>query len=554
VLAVKALDERNLPSATFVETNLVTDLPGVARAQDPNLIGAFGIALDTVHPVGQSFGFAVPANLLQQSEVFALGTGSVRQPSTIDLGNGPPSGVVFNATGSNTDFLVTGGVTTKPAAFLFANALGQIVAWNPLVGEQDAFGNIQTFSLTGHVEFQGTDSAGYSGLTLGKVGSANFLYAVDRSNAKIDVIDGQFHKITLGSGGFESFTDPNQPSGYRVFNIQNVNGKLLVSYSRESAFPGDPIARDGFIDVFETNGHFDGRLISGGDLHFPYAMTLAPAGFGDFGGALLVGNVTDGQIHAFNPTTGAELGTLNGPDGQPLSFQGVKGLAFGAGNGTVGDANTLYFTADLTLGQHGLFGSISVNPDTAPKIASVVVGDGTAQRSMVTQLRVTFDQHVVLPQNAADAFRLSRQGDGAAVNLVADVNDLGDATVVTLNFVSGAVEPSFLNNPSLADGRYTLTVLAGQVGGVNGTLDGNGDGANGNDFVLTGDPATNKLFRLFGDVNGDAVVNGLDLAGFRAVFGTSTFGALSPFDVNGDGVINGLDLADFRSRFGTALP
>src|SRR5437868_1098660 len=80
-----------------------------------------------------------------------------------------PTGVVFNATGSNTDFLVTGSVVSRPAAFLFANSIGQIVAWNPRVGERDENGNILTFSLTGHVELQGADGPFYYGLTLGTV-------------------------------------------------------------------------------------------------------------------------------------------------------------------------------------------------------------------------------------------------------------------------------------------------------------------------------------------------------------------------------------------------
>jgi len=550
---LETLDERSLPSSTFVQTDIVSDTPGPARVQDRNLIGAFGIALDTVNPVGQSFGVVVPASLLQRAEDFALGGEALSRPASIDLGIGLPTAVVFNSTGSNTDFLVTGGVTTRPAAFLFANSQGQIIAWNPLVGEQDALGDVRTFSTTGHVEFQATDDPVYFGLTFGKVGGANFLYAADRGNGKIDVFDGQFHQVALRSGGFESFLEPNQPAGYKPLDIQNISGKLFVSYTRDGTVPADPVARNGFIDVFEANGHFDGRLVTGGDLNAPDAMVLAPTGFGDFGGALLVGNLNDGHIHAFNPNSGAELGTLNGPDGQPIFIQGLNGLAFGGGEGTVGDANTLYFTTNLTLGQHGLFAGISVNPDSAPQVASVVVGDGTPQRSMVTQLRVTFDQHVVLPQNAADAFRLRRQGDGAAVNLAADVNDLGGSTVVTLTFGGGAVEQSQLVNPSLADGRYTLTVLAGQVGGVNGVLDGNHDAASGDDFILAGDPASNKLFRLFGDVNGDGAVNGLDLTAFRAVFGSTTFPTLSPFDVNGDGVINGLDLNAFRARFGVVV-
>jgi Dockerin type I domain len=248
-----------------------------------------------------------------------------------------------------------------------------------------------------------------------------------------------------------------------------------------------------------------------------------------------------------------ELGTLNGPTGQPITISGLSGLSFGAGNGKVGDANTLYFSANPQFGASGIFGSIAINPGTAPKIASVVAGDGTAQRSMVTQIQVAFDQHVVLPQDAAQAFRLNRQGDGAAVSLTADVDDLGAGTVVTLHFVGGAVEPSFLTNPSLADGVYTLTVRGAQIGGPNGPLDVNGDGV-GDDLVVAGNVATNKLFRLFGDVNGDAVINALDLAAFRSAFGTISIGSLSPFDVNGDGVINLTDLTAFRNRFGVVLP
>src|SRR5207248_156655 len=161
----------------------------------------------------------------------------------------------------------------------------------------------------------------------------------------------------------------------------------------------------------------------------------------------------------------------------------------------------------------------------APRVAGVVVNGGAAQRSLVTRIQVAFDQHVTLPTNPADAFRLVRQGDGAAVVLSAIADDSGAGTVVTLTFTGGAVEPSLLTNPSLADGVYTLTVLAGQVGSPNGVLDGNGDGAGGDNFVLAGDPATNKLFRLSGAVNGDAAVNGLDLTAFRAAFGGSTVGA-----------------------------
>jgi hypothetical protein len=45
-------------------------------------------------------------------------------------------------------------------------------------------------------------------------------------------------------------------------------------------------------------------------------------------------------------------------------------------------------------------------------------------------------------------------------------------------------------------------------------LDGDANGTAGGDFSL-------DLHRLYGDVNGDGTVNGLDLAEFRTAFGAS---------------------------------
>src|SRR5262249_56761925 len=125
------------------------------------------------------------------------------------------------------------------------------------------------------------------------------------------------------------------------------------------------------------------------------------------------------------------------------------------------------------------------------------------------------DEHATRPPTRAAACGLARQSDGADVTLSSAVDNTGSSTVVTLTFTGGAVDGA-----SLADGRYTLTVLAAQVGGANGALDGDGNGTRGDDFVMVGDPATNKLFRMFGDVNGDGAVNGADLAAFRTAFGT----------------------------------
>jgi hypothetical protein len=169
--------------------------------------------------------------------------------------------------------------------------------------------------------------------------------------------------------------------------------------------------------------------------------------------------------------------------------------------------------------------------DGPPIHVTVQVNDGAVQRSRVTSLKVSFDQTVTLPVNPVDAFVLVRHSDKAAVTL----NTLVVGNDVTLTFTGGPVE-----NGSLADGRYSLAVLAAQVP----NLDGNGDGSTGDNFVLAGTPA-NGLFRLFGDGNGDGTVNGADFLAFRLAFLSN----YSTFDYDADGLVTGSDFLQFRLRF-----
>jgi hypothetical protein len=180
-----------------------------------------------------------------------------------------------------------------------------------------------------------------------------------------------------------------------------------------------------------------------------------------------------------------------------------------------------------------------------PRVQSVVVNGGAVQRSRVTTLSVTFDEIVNLPANPADAFQLFRQSDNAPVTLSAVVDNTGPGTVVTLSFTGGAVEYG-----SLADGRYTLTALAGSITNVAGQLDGNGDGTGGDNYVLVGAPNTpTNLFRFYGDINGDGTVSASDFVQFRQYFG----GYLFAFDFDGDGAVAASDFAQFRLRFGGSI-
>jgi hypothetical protein len=113
----------------------------------------------------------------------------------------------------------------------------------------------------------------------------------------------------------------------------------------------------GFVDAYSLSGLLNGGTLptatwsAGTSLNAPWGIALAPAGFGDFGGDLLVGNFGDGHITALNPTTGAlattgtnSTGQLTNPSGAPLVVDHLLGLTFGNGS-TAGNSDTLYFTS-----------------------------------------------------------------------------------------------------------------------------------------------------------------------------------------------------------------
>ena len=185
----------------------------------------------------------------------------------------------------------------------------------------------------------------------------------------------------------------------------------------------------------------------------------------------------------------------------------------------------------------------------APRIQATQINDGSAQRSRVLSLSVTFSSQVSFATTAGAAFTLARSSDGAAVSFTATASVVNGVTVVSLNNFTGSATQS----GSLADGRYSLTALAGQISAGGQALDGNGDGTSGDNYIF-GD--AQGLFRLFGDVNGDQTVNGFDFGFFKNAFGTQAGDPnyLSYLDINGDGVINGFDFGQFRTRFGTMLP
>jgi hypothetical protein len=172
-------------------------------------------------------------------------------------------------------------------------------------------------------------------------------------------------------------------------------------------------------------------------------------------------------------------------------------------------------------------GAFEVQPAVAPAVQSVAINDGAAQRSLVTRITVTFTTVVTLEPGA---FELLRQGHGLVpVDVATEV--VRDQTAVVLTF-SG----SHIVNGSLPDGDYTLTVLADHVHDQSGQ-------------TAAADSVTH-FFRLFGDSNGNGVIDVQDLERFASTFGKSAGdpGYLAYFDYYGTGTVDFSDLAQLLRR------
>jgi uncharacterized protein (TIGR03118 family) len=345
----------------FIETNLVSDIPGLALITDPHLINPWGVALN---PTGAFWVSDAGSGVATLYSGDVNGSPFVRNPLVVTIPPAPggtqgqPSGQVFNNT---SDFVVRSGAASGPALFIFAGLDGTISGWNP---------GVPAGGTSTQAELEATvPGASYRGLAIGNNGSGNFLYAANLAGGRIDVFDKNFMLTRLAG----SFTDPALPAGFTPFNIRSMNGVLFVTYQNSR----DP-DHGGVVDTFDMNGNFQRRIATGGPLNAPWGVVMAPSNFGTFSNDLLIGNFGDGRISAYDPNTGAFLGQLMGTNGQPLVFERLWRLTFGNGV-TAGDSNTLYFTAGINNEKDGLFGSLRPDTSTPPP-------PGTANERFLSRL------------------------------------------------------------------------------------------------------------------------------------------------------------------------
>jgi len=348
----------------FVQTNLVSNIPGMAANSDAALQNAWGVANapdgplwisdnnDGLSTLYDGNGKKTPLNV-----TIPLPAGRVAPPAAA------PTGLVWNPT---TGFTITGNGTTAPAVFIFDTEDGTIAAWNP-AADPITPGTPATSTATRVVD-NSRVGAVYKGLAFGTNKNGNFLFATNFAAGTVEAYDNKFAPAKLDG----NFTDPNIPAGFAPFGIANIDNNLFVTYAKQNAQKNDVVAGAGlgFVDVFTTDGAFVRRFASRGGLNAPWGVVRATQKQGRFSGDILIGNFGStgefaGWINAFSAGADNDFhGPLLNEQGRPISIDGLWSLFFGTFLNS--DADTLYFTAGPNNQTNGLFGSLvaQVRTDT----------------------------------------------------------------------------------------------------------------------------------------------------------------------------------------------
>ena len=352
----------------YAVTPLLSDQAGVAPHQDPALVNAWGLALDTqqfwianngtgqvlaVAPDGSPSKFAPPLSTTAAPPGI---TGVVVNNTTTFLigGNGAGGGGGGGGGGSGSGGGSGGGGgggAPAPALLLVASETGQIFGMNPSV--------VATPQV---VVDRSSVGAVYKGLAIVTASDGTVrLLAADFHNARIDVFDTSFNLVTT-----VVLVDPNLRPGLAPFNIVAIGANVYVTYAIQDASATDdvPGVGNGRIDVFDVNGNFIKTLLDGGNLNAPWGVAEAPSNFGPASGDLIVGNFGDGTLLAINQDNGNNFPLLT-VNGNPVVIDGLWGIQFGNGSG-VGSSNVLYFASGPANESHGLFGRITVATTVPP--------------------------------------------------------------------------------------------------------------------------------------------------------------------------------------------
>jgi uncharacterized protein (TIGR03118 family) len=333
-------------AGTFQVTNIISDGFVPATTQDAGFVDPWGVSGGNTLWINTNVtGFSYLTSITG-----TLGTFKATVPPASGTGTGQPTGTVQNTT---TGFVLSNGAK---ASFLFATLDGTVSGWN---GGTSATGNHALIAIN-----NSSQNAVYTDLALVTNTGGTFLLAPNfGQGGKVEIYNTSFQPATLAG----TFTDPNVPAGYAPYAIKVLGTQVFVTYMLRTTPPFAAGAgtyqeilgtNTGFVSVFDVNGNFVTRVVTGGNLNAPWGVAIAPAGFGIYGGDLLIGNFGDGLITAYSPTPPYNyLGMVADSTGKALSYPGLWEIF--VSSSTAATPNAIYFSAGLAQETHGLFGSIS---------------------------------------------------------------------------------------------------------------------------------------------------------------------------------------------------
>lgn len=356
-------------SQSYKVTNLVSDGSVPAITMDPNFLNPWAISSSGtwwISAANTGFNYVVPSatNAIAFKVVVPSATGN---PATAGL----PAGSVTTAGASG--MVLSNGAK---ANFLFSTLDGTISCWNARLGTNGAVALVAINNSAA--------GASYPGLTTINNASGSFLLAANFGTGnKVEVYDSTFKPAKLAG----SFTDPSLPAGYSPFGIHVIGSQVWVTYAlRTTTTPYRSVdARgNGAVSIFDVNGNFVARAVTGGNLNSPWGVAIAPANYGIYSNDLLIGNFGDGLINVYDPKTFAYLGQLMDTTGKSLQYASLWELLPGgtAVQGTAavsgGDTSTVYFTAGLAGEAHGLLGAIAKDTTTGTPGFNFTAATGSA--------------------------------------------------------------------------------------------------------------------------------------------------------------------------------
>jgi len=355
----------NAQTIAYRQNDLASDLAGLAHNLSPSLQNPWGMAFQP----GQPFFIANSSNGRALSIDAAGGAGLLGfvVPNIAGTAPGTPAGI---AADPNSFF----GRPDLRTPFILVTEEGGIYEWGP-----DAQGNFPPQATL--VFNDSRNGAVFKGVVLlNSSETAPAVAVTDFHGGFIEAFLPGLNPVALPG----TFTDPNLPTGYAPFGIQTIGNQVFVTFALQDAAKRNPIfgGGNGIVSIFDTEGNFVRRFATGGTLDAPWGITKASASFGPFSNDILIGNVGDGTINAFDPATGNFAGQVLNGDGDAIINQGLHALTFRSDG--FGDPNTLYLTAAIGHGVDGVFAAITPGFTSVTRVNAPTTADNTTARITAT--------------------------------------------------------------------------------------------------------------------------------------------------------------------------